>query len=396
MSLPTPDQLNDILEQCILRLQNGETLEAVLADYPDAGSDLRPALETILAVWASRGSDTVPATAMMRSRARLISAARNLDTVPRPSLARVRWVLFSGWLSRFRFALVPLAGLLLVASILFTGLASAHALPGQAFYPVKIAAERIRLSFATSPADRLAQEEVLDLKRREEAEALIVQNREEEIYLTGFLTYDASVGWRIDELKVSVPPDMLPNLQELQDHYVYLHADLLSNGELVAEWIEPRVYLITGRIGALEGPRVLVGDVWLQVSADQLAVLQAGQTVRVSVTRLLDGELTALKIEIIAQAPTPSRSAPVLMPSETSEPDTGGGDNPSEEQQPSSGPDDKEKHDDDDDDDDDKEKKDSSSSGENGDEQKDGIEEAKTTEAAPQPTRTPEPTRRKH
>jgi hypothetical protein len=391
MSLPTPDQLNDILEQCILRLQNGEALETVLADQPDASADLRPALETILAVWASRGSDTVPVTAMMRSRARLISAARNLDTRPRPSLARVRWVLFSGWVSRFRFALVPLAGLLLVASILFTGLASAHALPGQAFYPVKIAAERIRLSFATSAADRLAQEEILDLKRREEAEALIVQNREEEIYLTGFLTYDASVGWRIDELKVSMPADMLPNLQVLQDHYVYLHADLLSSGELVAEWVEPRVYLITGRIGALEGPRVLVGDVWLQVSADQLAVLQAGQTVRVSVTRLLDGELTALKIEIIAQAPTPSSSAPILMPSETSEPDTGGGDNPTGEQQPSN-PDDKEKHDDDHD----EEKKDSSSSEEHGDEQKDGIEEAQTTKAAPQPTRTPEPTRRKH
>jgi hypothetical protein len=398
MSRLLPADLNEILDQCILRLQAGEILESILADYPAMTADLRPALETVTAIWSVRGSDTVPVAAMMRSRAGLINATHRLNTVPRPSIWRVRWILFSGFLSRTRPVLVPMAGIILIASLLFTGLASAQALPGEPFYPVKIAAEQIRLSLAGSPSDRLKQEETYDLRRKEEVEALITQNREEEVYITGFLTQADTLEWQIDEIKISIPAEMIPDAQQLKDHYVYLHADLLPHGEMVAEWFEPRVYLITGRISTLEPQRVLVGDVWLQLdqSSQVPQLLQMGQTVRASVTRIQGDVLVALKIEVIGQAPTPT--ATMIEPSETVEPgetfQPSGGEEHNPTVQPDASDPEKTKQEDDDDQDKPDENKEPTSTA-NDDDNKDEKPTA-TPENNHRQTRTPEPTRRKN
>ena len=97
--------------------------------------------------------------------------------------------------------------------------------------------------------------------------------------------------------------------EHMEDRYVYLHANLKQQGQLIVERIEPRIYQITGRISAQNGSRLRVGDVWLQIDNDtqQPDVIELGQTVRVSMTRLQGEVLIALKIEGIDQAPLPSQ-----------------------------------------------------------------------------------------
>ena len=182
MSRPDPDDVNNILDQCLMQLQAGAELESILADYPELSQDLRPILEAVVAIMSARGSDTVPVAAMRRSRARLMSITRQLNTLPRPAWWKVQWTLFTGRLWRARALMISLAGLVLIASLIWTGLASAQALPGETLYPVKIAAEQIGLSISATSSDRLQREENYDLRRKEEVEALIIQNREEEVY----------------------------------------------------------------------------------------------------------------------------------------------------------------------------------------------------------------------
>jgi hypothetical protein len=77
------DPLFKLFEICLLRLQSGETLEAILAENPEHSDDLRPVLESVIAIWNTRGSDTVPVAAMFRSREQLLNARRNFKAEPK-------------------------------------------------------------------------------------------------------------------------------------------------------------------------------------------------------------------------------------------------------------------------------------------------------------------------
>lgn len=325
MNHPTEHEYNEILDRCLLRLQAGEALESVLADYPGVSDELRPVLEAMLALWTSRGSDTVPVAAMARSRARLMTVTRQINTMPRPPWWKVRWTLLSGALWRARGAMVPLIILGVFAILLFSGWASAQALPGETFYPVKIAAEQIVLSLASSPADRLERERILDLRRKEEVETLLKREVEQEVYFTGFLTWKPNEGWFIDEIELDMPDVLLPLARELEDRYVFLHADLMPHGKMVVETIEARMYSITGRVTRLESDGLSVGDVWLRIEGDTHITksLELGQTVRATIIRLREDELAAMKIEVIGPAPTPTRrpaSRPAVLPENTQAP----------------------------------------------------------------------------
>jgi hypothetical protein len=314
MSRPDPADLSDILDRCLARMQDGADLDAVLSEHPDLADDLRPILEAVLAVWANRGSDTVPVAAMNRSRAKLLSVTRQLNSAARAA----PW--WKRPLFRLQRSLVPLAAALLIFLVLFTGLASAQSLPGQPLYSIKRAAEQISLAMPGSPSTRLAREESYDLRRKEEVEALLTQNREEEVYFTGFLTYDTGNDiWKIDDIHLQVPDSMLPRLRQLENHYVSIHADILANSSsVVIEDISQRVYTLTGNITQIQAGRIRVDDVWVMLTETTQINFQPvlGKSVRVSVTRMIGNDLVAVLIESegspMVNNPTMTSQAPDL------------------------------------------------------------------------------------
>jgi len=287
--------LNQVFDRCLEKLQSGASLEAVLAEYPEWADELRPVLESVMALWQARGSDTVPVAAMTRSRAKLYEEAQRRRAVERqPSL-------WQRWVRSARRVTVPAVILLVVAGLGLTGLASVEALPGETFYPVKIAAERLTLSLPTNASDRLIREETYDTRRFAEVEALREQQREQEVYFVGDLTLDEDGLWRIGKIPLNVPSEMEKDLAELVGQFIFVHADLMPDGRLVLEWFESRLYDLSGRVQAVDGTRIRIDTVWAELGSTVAGqwTPTVGQRVTVSVVRLSDGRLMVVKLQII-------------------------------------------------------------------------------------------------
>ena len=289
MNRPVPDNFTEILNRCISWLQDGRGLESTLAEFPEQADRLRPILEAVLLVWSSRDMDTVPVAAMQRSRGRLLDAAAAMRNAP-----KTPW-----WLGVMRGALAPVMILLFGAVLLFTGIASAQALPGQPLYSFKLAAEQISLALPGSPSVQLARETRYDLRRKDEIEELLSHQLEREVELAGFLMRAEDGSWTIDRLKVLINPLILEETEQLAGRYVSVHADLLTSGEIVVEVIQARLYSVNGKITQIEAGQVLIGDQWVRIGPDVQGVqnLKLGQEVRASVTRLADGGYEAVRIE---------------------------------------------------------------------------------------------------
>lgn len=289
----TRKDLNWVFDRCLERLQGGASLESVLAEYPEWTGELKPVLESILAIWASRGSDTIPIAAMVRSRERLSEEIQRRRAVEPPPPAWKRW------LRQLRPLMVPAMVLLVVIALSVTGLASVEALPGEALYPVKLAAERISLSLPASPMERLEREETFDSRRQAEVRALIDQHRTQEVFFSGYLTYGDDKVWRVNQIPLDVPANLVERLQSLIGQYIFVRADLQTDGLLQLQWFESRIYNISGRVSAIDGIRFKVDDLWVELGADAAVrgMPGLGQYVTVSVIRLSDGRLVAIKVD---------------------------------------------------------------------------------------------------
>jgi hypothetical protein len=288
----TRKDLNLVFDRCLEKLQSGTSLEAVLAEYPEWTDELRPVLESVMALWQARGSDTVPVAAMTRSRARLNEEAQRRRAVERqPSF-------WQRWLQSTRRATLPAAILVVVAVLALTGLASVKALPGEALYPVKIAAERLTLSLPANASDRLSREETYDTRRFAEVEALRHQQREQEVFFAGNLTLGEDSIWRIGQIPLNVPVEMEEDLTKLVGQYIFVHANLMPNGKLVLEWFESRLYTISGRVQEVNGTSIRIDSVLAELSPELAGQWTpvVGQRVMVSVVRLADGRLMVMKL----------------------------------------------------------------------------------------------------
>ncbi len=311
----TRKDLNWVFERSLVKLQAGATLESVLAEFPEWKQELQPVLETVLAVWQSRGSDTVPIAAMTRSRERLH------EEIQRRQAVAPRLNAWQRWFNSLRMVTVPAIVLLVTISLGLTGLASVQALPGEALYPVKLAAERFTLSLPASASQRLAREENFDMRRSEEVEALIHQQREQEVFFNGYLTRGEDMIWRVDQIAVDVPAEMLDSVSSKIGRYVYVHADLLPDGKMVLEWLEDRLYKISGTVQSIDGTRIRIDGIWVELSPE--AALQGspevGEDVTVSVVRLSEDNLLAVELTIGGGQQMELNPAPTERPGEEAE-----------------------------------------------------------------------------
>lgn len=85
--------------------------------------------------------------------------------------------------------------------------AASGALPGDVLYPVKRAAEEVRLTFTLSETARAHYEELLAKTRHQETEEVLKQGREAEVELQGKLEAAPDGGWVVDGVSVVMAPD---------------------------------------------------------------------------------------------------------------------------------------------------------------------------------------------
>lgn len=202
------NNINDILEACLQRLENGADLETLLSSYPEQASELRPILDA--AVRAREMIAPAPSEkALRRGRAKFMQRAaelRELKVAPRkrafPVFQRVAVTL-------------TLTALFLASGTGLVG-ASSSALPGENLYPVKRSWEGLRLIFTFNEEFRENLEYEFENERLEEVGELIAEGRHETIQFAGVfmdvngVTYISGVQVVITET-TQLPPQVIVN-----------------------------------------------------------------------------------------------------------------------------------------------------------------------------------------
>jgi len=186
-------QLEAKFIECLDALAQGESVERILARYPDDAAQLRPLLRTAAGLPALRLEPSE--AAKIKSRQQFIAQADLLRrTAPRKTM---------GFLPRF---VTGFAAAALVAVVLSTGAvaASGTALPGDPLYGLKRTVEDVRLQSAGSPVQRQELEREFEQRRVDEANELLDAGREGEVEFTGIIEEIQPNAWIVSSLVVQI------------------------------------------------------------------------------------------------------------------------------------------------------------------------------------------------
>jgi hypothetical protein len=143
------DQFNNILNECLDRVLLGESIEQCLRTYPEQSKELEPLLRT--ARLAKMAATVQPRTEFKaRARREFQSALQDIRNKKsrRTSLFSWHWQWQSGW------AIALIVILVLVLSGGGTVVASSNSMPDNTLYPVKLAAEKVKMAFTFSEIDK--------------------------------------------------------------------------------------------------------------------------------------------------------------------------------------------------------------------------------------------------
>ena len=164
-------ELDDIFNECLERLLNGETMEQCLTRYPDYASELKPLLETALNI---KKATTIQPRPEFRANARLrFQAALNgKENKPRRS--------FFNWLQQPQWAAVT-AAVLLILLAGGTAVAANGSMPDEPLYAIKLTTERIRLSLTSSALGKAELYTSLVERRITEITSMTNKNKPEKI-----------------------------------------------------------------------------------------------------------------------------------------------------------------------------------------------------------------------
>jgi hypothetical protein len=137
-----PERFENILDECLERMRQGESVEQCLARYPELAAELAPLLRVAMA--SQKASSTVKprpefkARAMYEIQSQLHGKGRKTETKKTSSI---------GWMPRWAVAVVSVILIFLVAGT-GTVAASTSSMPDDTLYPVKLAMEQVRLGLS--------------------------------------------------------------------------------------------------------------------------------------------------------------------------------------------------------------------------------------------------------
>jgi len=296
-----------ILEECLSRIEQGETLEKVLADYADRADELRPLLITARTI---SKPIYVPGAARARSQARFLEAARQARQA-KANQARKRLaydlrqpVLLWRWLP-----LRIVAALSLVVGLLSSGFygvnqVAAQSIPGDQFYPVKRAVEQVQLQLAPNVATRLKLETEFDQRRTAEVEHLIQDSRSEPVEFTGFAAQEVSGKWEVSGIPVDLSPAQEKQLAASQRLLVQVQGQVQPDGSVKVENAVPHNIDFQGKVESVDSAGWQVGGVKFGVSKNThiSGNPQVGSSVIVTALEDDDDALEAVSVDAQGEA----------------------------------------------------------------------------------------------
>jgi hypothetical protein len=164
-----------IFSECLERMERGESIEECLRSYPEHAFELEPLLRTALGVRSTASRYEPRPYFKTLARARLDGAQRYARYARQPEAYPI-----------WQRAWVP--ALAAVTAVLFIGVgtvaASSHALPKEALYPVKMAAEKVRVAFTFSDVEKAIIHVELAEERSDEIAAMAARGNTDQIMKT--------------------------------------------------------------------------------------------------------------------------------------------------------------------------------------------------------------------
>jgi hypothetical protein len=189
------DRLQDALENCLNRMEKGETLGSVLARYPQLSDQLSPLLKTALRA-RSGSRDGLPQSVLARQRSRGLAMAAGLrGKKSRPWMLR----------GALRFSMTVLS-VIAILGLSSNGLlsASAQSIPGDSLYPLKLTVESTQLHLALDPAEKQVLERAFGERRVDETRSLISMRRIESVEFNGVVSSQTDSAWVVSGIPVII------------------------------------------------------------------------------------------------------------------------------------------------------------------------------------------------
>lgn len=302
-------RLQDALQECLEALEEGRDPEQVLASYPEIEPELRSLFEVAQQA-AGLVGDEPTQEAHHRSRTRILGRAHELSESSTQHGRR-------RWLPRVAVAAA------LALAILFSGtglyLTSAQALPGDALYPVKRAAEGLRLNLISNPRQKLNLSLDYGERRLEEVQALLEAGRRSGVRFTGVLRGRGGARLDVQGVPVLVTDSTQVEAELEPGQVLQIEGVTEPRGFVLAERIDRGGYVLTGTLLRLSTDAALVDDTTVQIvdATEFESELSVGDQVRTTV-RLERGYSIAVRIERLEPATTPT--SPPSTPAPTADP----------------------------------------------------------------------------
>lgn len=216
--------LINAFDDCIERLNAGETLDACLRVYPQYANELRPMLMAGQVVQRARIAPVEVQAAQARGRQRLLFAMQQTPPVPQR-----RSVPFTRLLAQAA-ALILILGVFLGG----TALAAESSLPGDPLYGYKRFTESVRLAL---PGDQALLAEQFAQRRVDEIRQLLAIDRAEPVDFSGVVEAITAEQWQVAGLSLNVP-EGTPDAADIRvNDFVAVQAFTTSDGTLTAERI---------------------------------------------------------------------------------------------------------------------------------------------------------------
>jgi hypothetical protein len=170
-------KLDDIFNECYERMRSGESLESCLSRYPKHAAELEQLLITALDI-GRRASYIQPRPEFKHWALVRLDGEQHYSRQQRQPAKPGHFSWRQSW------SVAVAAVLILLLTGVGTAIASSNALPDEPLYPVKLATEEVRLTFAVTDAQKAQVHTQLAETRAAEVETMANEGKTEHAAIT--------------------------------------------------------------------------------------------------------------------------------------------------------------------------------------------------------------------
>jgi len=236
--------IDQLLDECLDRIRNGESLESCLEAHPQQAEVLYPLLATATGLQTASIQRSSNA-AFLQGRDRMFSTVSQVfpatpvsaNAFSRYSVRILTWITGKENIDMklaVRLTIAFILVLAVIAGLGTTAVSASNALPGDALYPLKASAQHARLILTWDKDARIALEHHFQEEYRNDVRMLMQDGRQVNVRFEGTLDAIEQNLWVIGGLPVSVNPATVISGEIKLGDIVAVEAAVQKDGSILA------------------------------------------------------------------------------------------------------------------------------------------------------------------